>query len=135
MCSNLEVLFKELYFMFICIFVIDIKFILSLLFFFNYYYWKRVVIIYENVIKWIEIKNNMVKWLRVKGIIVVLELLIYFLVYYRFKNYIDNYRGIMRKIKEEVWSKCIEKDFVYLVKYEGYIKSNYLLFDFVFKKF
>ena len=77
----------------------------------------------------------MAKRLRAKGITVALELLTHPSAHYRPKNHTDNYRGIMRKIKEEARSKCTEKDFVHLVKYEGYIQSNYSSFDSAPKKF
>ncbi|XP_068761980.1 LOW QUALITY PROTEIN: atrial natriuretic peptide receptor 1-like [Montipora capricornis] len=111
MCSNPEVSFKELYPTFIRTFAIDTKLTPSLLSLLNHYHWKRVAIIYENVTKWIEIKNNMAKRLRAKGITVALELLTHPSAHYRPKNHTDNYRGIMRKIKEEARIVVFVSDF------------------------
>jgi len=101
MCSNPEVSYKKLYPTFIRTFAVDTKLTPSLLSLLKYFNWKRVAIIYENVTKWIEIKNNMVKRLRAKGITVAQELLTHPSALYRPQNHTDNYRSIMRKIKQE----------------------------------
>lgn len=105
MCSNPEVSYKKLYPTFIRTFAIDTKLTASLLSLLNHYNWKRVAIIYENVTKWIEIKNNMVRQLRDKGITVALEMLTHPSFHYKPQNHTDSYRGIMKKIKEEARSK------------------------------
>ena len=50
-------------------------------------------------------KNNMVKRLRAKGITVAQELLTHPSALYRPENHTDNYRSILRKIKQEARSK------------------------------
>lgn len=105
MCGNPDVSYKELYPTFIRTFAIDTKLTPSLLSLLKYFNWKRVAIIYENVTKWIEMKNNMVKRLRAKGITVAQELLTHPSAYYRPENHTDNYRSILRKIKQEARSK------------------------------
>ena len=105
MCGNPEVSYKKLYPTFIRTFAIDTKLTPSLLSLLKYFNWKRVAIIYENVTKWIEMKNNMVKRLRAKGITVAQELLTHPSALYRPENHTDNYRSIMRKIKQEARSK------------------------------
>ena len=114
MCSNPEVSYKKLYPTFIRTFAIDTKLTSSLLSLLKYYNWKRVAIIYENVTKWIEIKSNMVRRLRAKGITVALEMLTHPSARYKPENHTDNYRGIMRKIKEEARSKYHAKEGVVL---------------------
>lgn len=104
MCSNPEVSYKKLYPTFIRTFAIDTKLTPSLLSLLNYFNWKRVAIIYENVTKWIEMKNNMVKRLRAKGITVAQELLAHPSALYRPQNHTDFYRDIMKKIKQEARS-------------------------------
>ena len=104
MCSNPEVSYKKLYPTFIRTFAIDTKLTPSLLSLLNYYNWKRVAIIYENVTKWIEMKTNMVKGLKANGIIVAQELLTHHTALYRPQNDSDYYRGILRKIKQEARS-------------------------------
>lgn len=104
MCGNPDVSYKKLYPTFIRTFAVDTKLTPSLLSLLNYFNWKRVAIIYENVTKWIEMKDNLATRLRVKGITVALELLTHHSVLYRPKNHSDNYREIMRKVKEEARS-------------------------------
>ena len=104
MCSNPEVSYKKLYPTFIRTFAIDTKLTPSLLSLLKYFNWKRVAIIYENVTKWIEMKNNMVKRLRAKGITVSQELLSHRLGEYRPRNHTDFFRDIFRKIKQEARS-------------------------------
>ncbi|XP_078348931.1 atrial natriuretic peptide receptor 1-like isoform X2 [Oculina patagonica] len=111
MCSNPEVSYKKLYPTFIRTFAIDTKLTPSLLSLLNYFNWKRVAIIYENVTKWIEIKNNMVKQLRAKGITVALELLAHPSALYRPQNHTDFYRDIMKKIKQEARIVVFVSDF------------------------
>ncbi|XP_067043577.1 atrial natriuretic peptide receptor 1-like isoform X3 [Acropora muricata] len=111
MCSNPEVSYKKLYPTFIRTFAIDTKLTSSLLSLLKYYNWKRVAIIYENVTKWIEIKSNMVRRLRAKGITVALEMLTHPSARYKPENHTDNYRGIMRKIKEEARIVVFVSDF------------------------
>ncbi|XP_015762337.1 PREDICTED: speract receptor-like [Acropora digitifera] len=111
MCSNPEVSYKKLYPTFIRTFAIDTKLTSSLLSLLKYYNWKRVAIIYENVTKWIEIKSNMVRRLRAKGITVALEMLTHPSSRYKPENHTDNYRGIMRKIKEEARIVVFVSDF------------------------
>ncbi|KAK2572039.1 Speract receptor [Acropora cervicornis] len=111
MCSNPEVSYKKLYPTFIRTFAIDTKLTSSLLSLLNHYNWKRVAIIYENVTKWIEIKSNMVRRLRAKGITVALEMLTHPSARYKPENHTDNYRGIMRKIKEEARIVVFVSDF------------------------
>ncbi|XP_020613215.1 atrial natriuretic peptide receptor 1-like isoform X2 [Orbicella faveolata] len=101
MCSNPEVSYKKLYPTFIRTFAIDTKLTPSLLSLLKYFNWKRVAIIYENVTKWIEMKNNMVKRLRAKGITVSQELLSHPAALYRPRNHTDFFRDIFRKIKQE----------------------------------
>ena len=104
MCSNPEVSYKKLYPTFIRTFAIDTKLTPSLLSLLNYFNWKRVAIIYENVTKWIEMKTNMVKGLKANGITVAQELLTHHTALYRPQNDSDYYRGILRKIKQEARS-------------------------------
>ena len=104
MCSNPEVSYKKLYPTFIRTFAIDTKLTPSLLSLLNHFNWKRVAIIYENVTKWIEMKNNMVKRLRAKGITVAQELLTHPSAFYRPQNHTDHYKGLLKKIKEEARS-------------------------------
>jgi len=104
MCSNSEVSYKKLYPTFIRTFAIDTKLTPSLLSLLKYFNWKRVAIIYENVTKWIEMKNNMVKRLRAKGITVSQELLSHPSALYRPPNHTDFFRDIFRKIKQEARS-------------------------------
>ena len=104
MCTNPEVSYKKLYSTFIRTFAIDTKLTPSLLSLLNYFNWKRVAIIYENVTKWIEMKTNTVKGLKANGITVALELLTHHTALYRPQNDSDYYRGILRKIKQEARS-------------------------------
>ena len=66
-----------------------------------------MAIIYENVTKWIEMKNNMVKRLRASGITVALELLAHATSQYNPENHTDYYRDIMKKTKQEARSMSI----------------------------
>ena len=52
----------------------------------------------------------MVRRLRAKGITVALEMLTHPSSRYKPENHTDNYRGIMRKIKEEARSKYHGKE-------------------------
>ena len=104
MCGNPDVSYKKLFPTFIRTFAIDTKLTPSLLSLLKYFNWKRVAIIYENVTKWIEMKDNLAKRLRAKGITVALEILTHHSALYRPKNHSDNYRDIMKKIKQEARS-------------------------------
>ena len=104
MCSNPEVSNKELYPTFARTFAVDTKLTPSVLSLLNYYKWQRVAIVYENVTKWIEMKNSMVKRLQAKGITVALELLMNPSAVYRPQNHSTAYRNIMKKIKKEARS-------------------------------
>lgn len=111
MCSNPELSYKKLYPTFIRTFAIDTKLTPSLLSLLKHFNWKRVAIIYENVTKWIEMKNNMVKRLRANGITVALERLTHPSAQYRPGNDTDYYRNILRKIKEEARIVIFVSDF------------------------
>ena len=106
MCSNPDVSYKALYPTFARTFAVDSALTPSVLSLLDYYDWKRVAIICENVPNWIKMKDYMVKRLKENGITVALELLMNPSAEYRPKNHTDNYRGILRKIKEEARSTC-----------------------------
>lgn len=133
MCSNPEVSYKQLYPTFIRTFAIDTKLTPSLLSLLKHFNWKRVAIIYENVTKWIEMKNNMVKRLRAKGITVALELLTHPSARYMPENHTDHYRSILRKIKQEARIVVFVSDF-YIAR-EGMLHAydeNMISGDYVF---
>lgn len=105
MCSNPEVSDKKLYPTFARTFAIDTKLTPSLLSLLNYFKWKRVAIIYENVTKWIEMKNQMVKSLEEKDITIALQLMMSPAAVYRPQNHSGMYKDILKRIKSEARSK------------------------------
>ncbi|XP_031575271.1 atrial natriuretic peptide receptor 1-like isoform X2 [Actinia tenebrosa] len=101
MCSNPEVSDKKLYPTFARTFAIDTKLTPSLLSLLKYYQWRRVAIIYENVTKWIEMKNTITKRLTENGVHIALELMMSPSSVYRPQNHSKVYKDILGQIKTE----------------------------------
>ncbi|XP_020901343.1 atrial natriuretic peptide receptor 1 isoform X2 [Exaiptasia diaphana] len=101
MCSSPEVSDKKLYPTFARTFAIDTKLTPSLLSLLNYFKWKRVAIIYENVTKWIEMKDTIVKRLEEKQITIALQEMMSPSAVFRPQNHSTMYRNILKKIKSE----------------------------------
>lgn len=105
MCSSPEVSDKKLYPTFARTFAIDTKLTPSLLSLLNYFKWKRVAIIYENVTKWIEMKDTIVKRLEEKQITIALQEMMSPSAVFRPQNHSTMYKNILKKIKAEARSK------------------------------
>ncbi|KAK3705160.1 hypothetical protein QZH41_003755 [Actinostola sp. cb2023] len=101
MCNNPEVSNKKRYPTFARTFAIDTKLTPSLLSLLKYFEWKRVAIIYENVTKWIEMKDTITKRLKEKDITIALQLLMSPAAVYRPQNHSEMYKDILKQIKAE----------------------------------
>ena len=122
MCSNHEVSDKKLYPTFARTFAVDRELTPSVYSLLKYFKWNRLAIVYENVTKWVEMKNYMVKTLREKGVNVTVELAMNQSAVYRPQNHSERYRSLFKKIKAEARSKFIASN----------LKKTLLLDTFVF---
>lgn len=88
-------------------FAVDRKLSPTLYSLLKYFNWNRLAVVYENVTKWIEMKNYMVKKLREKGVNVTLELAMNQSAFYRPQNHSERYRSLFKQIKTEARSRYI----------------------------
>ena len=107
MCSNPEVGDNKLYPTFARTFAVDEKLSPTVYSLLKYFKWNRVAIVYENVTKWIEMKNYMVEKLRGKGVNVTLELAMKQTAVYRPHKHSQRYRNMFKQIKNEARSEFI----------------------------
>ncbi|XP_048576329.1 atrial natriuretic peptide receptor 1 isoform X2 [Nematostella vectensis] len=101
MCSSPEVSNKKLYPTFARTFAVDTVLAPTVLSLLRYFSWKRVAIIYENVTKWIEMKETLIKKLKEEGITVALDLMMSPSAIYTPQNHSAYYKNLVKRIKEE----------------------------------
>ena len=111
MCQSPEVSDKRLYPTFARTFAVHTQVSPSLIAFLNHFKWKSVGILYEDLPRWIEVKDYIVAMLHKNNITVRIQKAMKHFMDYHSKNDSEIHMNIMSEVKAESRSKCLHSPF------------------------